>query len=123
MITAFFAPTPQPSRLTTPVYASTVPADFSSPADDYLESRLDLNDLLVRDPAATFMVCVCGDSISGEGRSSSHGAVRQYGYSYSSRFKASRSKGDPTAVQCNGRTNGGRAERDQLSFTRGCFSG
>ncbi len=70
MITAFFAPTTQPSKLTIPVYGSTVPAGFPSPADDYLETRLDLNDLLVHDPAATFMVRVCGDSMSGAGISS-----------------------------------------------------
>ncbi len=47
-----------------PLYASRVPAGFPSPADDYVDQRLDLNDL-VEHPAATFFVKVTGDSITG----------------------------------------------------------
>jgi len=44
-----------------------VAAGFPSPADDYLESRLDLNEHLVKHPAATFFVRVSGDSMIGAG--------------------------------------------------------
>ena len=47
-----------------PLYASRVPAGFPSPADDYVDQRLDLNDLIER-PAATFFVTVTGDSMTG----------------------------------------------------------
>ena len=47
-----------------PLYACRVPAGFPSPADDYVDKRLDLNDLIDR-PAATFFVTVTGDSMTG----------------------------------------------------------
>jgi len=47
-----------------PLYASRVPAGFPSPADDYVDQRLNLNDLVER-PAATFFVKVTGDSMTG----------------------------------------------------------
>ena len=53
-------------QLLLPLFCSRVPAGFPSPADDYLEAKLDLVELLVSDPAATFMVWVRGDSMSGE---------------------------------------------------------
>ena len=46
-----------------PLYASPVEAGFPSPADDYLETVLDINDYLVQHPSATFMVRVRGDSM------------------------------------------------------------
>ena len=42
-------------------------AGFPSPADDYLESYIDLNDLIVRNKPATFFVKVDGDSMIGAG--------------------------------------------------------
>jgi DNA polymerase V len=54
-------------ELALPFYLHRIPAGFPSPADDYLETRLDLNGLLVRNPAATFMVRVSGDSMIGVG--------------------------------------------------------
>ena len=50
-----------------PLVQAYVPAGFPSPADDYLERKLDLNDYLVRHPAATFFVRVSGDSMTGAG--------------------------------------------------------
>ncbi|MFH0911237.1 MAG: translesion error-prone DNA polymerase V autoproteolytic subunit [Planctomycetota bacterium] len=50
-----------------PLYQSRVSAGFPSPADDYLEGRLDLNDHLVKNPAATFFVRVSGESMTGAG--------------------------------------------------------
>lgn len=40
-----------------------VAAGFPSPADDYLEGKLDLNQHLIKHPAATFFVRVAGDSM------------------------------------------------------------
>jgi DNA polymerase V len=44
-----------------------VSAGFPSPAEDYLEGKLDLNRHLVANPAATFYVRVSGDSMTGAG--------------------------------------------------------
>ncbi len=44
-----------------------VSAGFPSPAGDYLESPLDLNELLIPHPAATFFVRAQGESMSGAG--------------------------------------------------------
>jgi len=40
---------------------------FPSPADDYVEERLDLNRLLVRNRSATFFLRVKGNSMAGAG--------------------------------------------------------
>ena len=40
-----------------------VPCGFPSPADDYVEAPLDLNELVIAHPAATFYVRVSGDSM------------------------------------------------------------
>jgi len=50
-----------------PLYAAGVSAGFPSPADDYVESALDLNEHLVREPAATFFVRAQGESMVGAG--------------------------------------------------------
>ena len=50
-----------------PRYASRIAAGFPSPADDHLEAPLDLNEHLVKHPAATFVVRVDGDSMIGAG--------------------------------------------------------
>ena len=42
-------------------------AGFPSPAEQYLEPPLDLNELLVKRPAATYFVRVQGDSMIGAG--------------------------------------------------------
>lgn len=46
-----------------PLYSSAIKAGFPSPADDYIESRLDLNEHLIRHPSATFFVRASGDSM------------------------------------------------------------
>lgn len=58
-------PDPGSARLALPLFASRVPAGFPSPADDYVDQRLDLNDHLIDHPAATFFVRVTGDSMTG----------------------------------------------------------
>ncbi len=45
----------------------TVVAGFPSPAEQYVEPPLDLNELLVKRPAATYFVRVAGDSMVGAG--------------------------------------------------------
>ncbi|MDF3128158.1 translesion error-prone DNA polymerase V autoproteolytic subunit [Kiritimatiellaeota bacterium B1221] len=40
-----------------------LPAGFPSPADDYLEDRIDLNRELVQNPTSTFLARVRGDSM------------------------------------------------------------
>ena len=50
-----------------PLYTCHVKAGFPSPADDYIESYLDLNTHLIQHPAATFFVKASGDSMTGAG--------------------------------------------------------
>ena len=50
-----------------PFFVVRVAAGFPSPADDYIENTLDLNDFLIEHPAATFFVRVAGDSMTGAG--------------------------------------------------------
>lgn len=50
-----------------PLFASRPQAGFPSPGDDQIEKVLDINDLVVRDPIATFFVRVSGDSMEGAG--------------------------------------------------------
>ncbi|WIO73154.1 translesion error-prone DNA polymerase V autoproteolytic subunit [Porticoccaceae bacterium LTM1] len=47
-----------------PLYGSHVQAGFPSPADDYIEQRLDLNEHLIKHPAATFYARAAGDSMT-----------------------------------------------------------
>ena len=44
-----------------------VSAGFPSPAEDYVEGKLDLNTHLIQHPAATFIVRATGDSMTGAG--------------------------------------------------------
>jgi len=54
----------QPStRLSIPFFLEHVSAGFPSPAADYVEKTLDLNELCIRHPAATFFVRVEGESM------------------------------------------------------------
>jgi DNA polymerase V len=50
-----------------PLYASHVSAGFPSPADDYIEKRLNLNDLVIKNPTSTFFVKAHGNSMIGAG--------------------------------------------------------
>lgn len=49
------------------MFIVTVSAGFPSPAEDYAEGPLDLNQHLIVHPAATFFVRVKGDSMTGAG--------------------------------------------------------
>lgn len=46
-----------------PIYLESVKAGFPSPADDFIDKKLDLNEYLVKHPVATFFVRVTGDSM------------------------------------------------------------
>lgn len=46
-----------------PLYSCSVQAGFPSPADDYIEGKLDLNKHLIKHPTATFFVRVAGMSM------------------------------------------------------------
>ena len=50
-----------------PLFASEPAAGFPAPADDLVEKALDINDLVVQNPASTFFVRVRGDSMEGAG--------------------------------------------------------
>jgi len=50
-------------KLSRPIVASRVSAGFPSPAEDYIEGRIDLNRDLIRHPFTTFYVRVLGDSM------------------------------------------------------------
>jgi DNA polymerase V len=56
-----------PRRVPLPLFSGKVAAGFPSPADDYVEKSLDLNELLIQKPAATFFVRAQGESMLGAG--------------------------------------------------------
>jgi len=51
------------SSLPLPLFSSAVQAGFPSPADDHTENPLDLNELIIQHPAATFFLKVEGNSM------------------------------------------------------------
>ena len=53
----------QSTKYERPLFMTPVVAGFPSPADDYIEGKLDLNKHLIIHPAATFFVKVAGDSM------------------------------------------------------------
>ncbi len=61
-VSSFFIPN-RARRLSRPLILTRVPAGFPSPAEDYIEGRIDLNRELIRNPLATFYVRVSGDSM------------------------------------------------------------
>lgn len=54
-------------------FASAAQAGFPSPAEDYVEGKLDLNTHLIRRPAATFLVRAVGESMGRGGISQMEG--------------------------------------------------
>ena len=55
------------TALEIPYYEGGVSAGFPSPSEDYMHTKLDLNELLVEHPSATYYVRVNGDSMLGAG--------------------------------------------------------
>ena len=54
-------------QILTPVFLDSVSAGFPSPATDYMENKLDLNEHLIKRPAATFIVKAKGPSMTDAG--------------------------------------------------------
>ena len=59
----FYQPAELRAILSLPLFISRVPCGFPSPAQDYVEQRIDLNDLCVTHPSATYFIKVSGDSM------------------------------------------------------------
>jgi len=57
----------EPRRCLRPLASDSVAAGFPSPADDYIETGIDLNEALIRHPSSTFFLRVSGDSMRGAG--------------------------------------------------------
>ncbi len=57
----------EPAPLACPLAGQSVAAGFPSPADDYIESRIDLNIELIPRPLSTFFMRVSGDAMRGDG--------------------------------------------------------
>ncbi len=55
------------SKIELPEYLTKISAGFPSPADDYVDKKLDLNEYIIQHPAATFFVRVSGDSMVNAG--------------------------------------------------------
>lgn len=56
-----------PNRQSLPLATARVAAGFPSPAEDHIEAGIDLNEWLIEHPAATFLVRIQGDSMTGAG--------------------------------------------------------
>lgn len=63
----FIPPAPPHVLQPLPLFLERIPCGFPSPAQDYVEDRIDLNTLLVKHPSATYFVRVSGDSMTGAG--------------------------------------------------------
>jgi len=55
------------SKVVCPLFTSGVSAGFPSPAEDHIDRKLDLNELLIQHPIATFFVRVAGESMKDAG--------------------------------------------------------
>lgn len=59
----FYSPTELRQIVGIPLYSDVVPCGFPSPAADYVEQRIDLNELLIAHPSSTYFVKAAGDSM------------------------------------------------------------
>ena len=59
-----YTPAEHLQKITLPLFLDRVPCGFPSPAQDYVESRIDLNKLLIAHPSATYFIRVSGHSMS-----------------------------------------------------------
>ncbi|HHW0918651.1 TPA: translesion error-prone DNA polymerase V autoproteolytic subunit [Escherichia coli] len=59
----FIKPADLREILTFPLFSDLVQCGFPSPAADYVEQRIDLNQLLIQHPSATYFVKASGDSM------------------------------------------------------------
>jgi DNA polymerase V len=51
------------TRISLPLFTSQVKAGFPSPAEEYIEAKLDLNSYLIPHPSSTYLVKIEGDSM------------------------------------------------------------
>jgi len=55
------------SKIQLPFFSSKVAAGFPSPADDYVQKGLSLDELLIQHPSSTYLATANGDSMTGCG--------------------------------------------------------
>lgn len=55
------------TKLAIPLFSQNISAGFPSPADDYVEQTLDLNELCIRNPVTTYFVKANGLSMTAAG--------------------------------------------------------
>ncbi|MFK3703607.1 translesion error-prone DNA polymerase V autoproteolytic subunit [Klebsiella sp. NPDC088457] len=60
---SFFTPTELRQIVALPLFSDLVSCGFPSPAQDYVERRIDLNELMIQHPSATYFVKSSGDSM------------------------------------------------------------
>ncbi|MRS16137.1 translesion error-prone DNA polymerase V autoproteolytic subunit [Enterobacteriaceae bacterium RIT691] len=63
----FYSPAELRQSVVLPLFSDPVHCGFPSPAQDYVEQRIDLNDLMVQHPSATYFVKSSGDSMADAG--------------------------------------------------------
>ena len=51
-------------KIKCPLFAKSISAGFPSPANDYIEKKLDLNEHLIENPSSTFYMRVSGNSMN-----------------------------------------------------------
>ncbi len=54
-------------KMKIPLLSDSIPAGFPSPADDYTEENIDLNEYLISNPFSTFFLRVKGESMINSG--------------------------------------------------------
>jgi DNA polymerase V len=61
-------PTEEPNtKLLLPLFQSVIPAGFPSPAEDYIEKKISLDEQFIQHPAATYFARAKGESMTGLG--------------------------------------------------------
>ncbi len=60
-------PYEQHTHINRPLLLQRTPAGFPSPGDDYIDKKLDLNELCIKNPSATYFVKVQGESMKEAG--------------------------------------------------------
>lgn len=57
----------QGNNIELPFFSTKISAGFPSPAEDFIEKKLDLNEYLIKNPSATFFIKVSGHSMKNAG--------------------------------------------------------
>jgi len=55
------------SNVTLPLFLSPISAGWPSPAEDYIDKTINLTEILIHNPAATYLLRAVGDSMIGAG--------------------------------------------------------